>query len=344
MFARIDVYQFSADTCEVCFQTLDGVGSFAGMKRMKRKLLRFVPWRFVPAGWLDPLGSRMRFRLYAQGQRHKLNKGREVNNGRSWEGLEATVVVVVRNGSATVLSALNSAEAAILRDARSRGSASPYVGLQVMDDASTDGTHEAVATWMKGARVPVRLYRMAWQVGVTRSRNLGLERVETERLLFLDADNTLFEDGFIRYRQAAEAHPDAAVIVGPLRVTNRMRTMSETVGAQPFDLDVLLSEGPQRDVSGLFLVDSLRRLGGFDEDLLLDLWGLEDYDLWIRLGLAEMEVVSLSDEVGTMFRGAETFWAQKTVRTLADAQGVFERRFGPKFTAYRTAEENEPTA
>lgn len=337
-------YELSTDVYEVRFQSPVAQGSFAGMKRMNRNLARLLPWRIVPAGWLDPLGRGMRARLYAEGRRHTLKKGKETDNGRSWASMEATIVVVVRNAAASVLTALNSAEAAILRDARSRGSATPFAGILIIDDHSTDETPAALAVWMKGARVPVRSYRTAWHVGVTRARNLGLERAETSRLLFLDADNTIFEDGWIRYRQAAEAHADAAVIVGALRVTNRMKTMRETIGDEPFDLGVLFSEGPQRDVTGLFQVECLRKLGGFDEELLLDLWGLEDYDLWMRLGLAELEVISLSEEVGTMFRGAETHWASKTVKTLGQAQEVFERRFGPNFTAYQTADENESIA
>ena len=330
-----DTYEVNAYVCEFDFPGLFSFGSFVGMKTMGHHAARWLPLQFVPEKWIRPESDWVRYRLYSAGKHHKLTRGSSMENGVSWSMASVTVLVVVRNQTREVLRALQSAQDSIQQFSRSKGSIAAWGGIQIVDDGSGPEATEALKSWMKQAPVPVRLYTTRWQVGVTRARNLGLELIETPWVVMLDADNTLTVDAIRHYMAAAEGHPDAAAVVGLLVGTNRMKTMLETLGGGNVDLRSLLSEGPQRDLSGLFDLAALRKLGGFDEELLLEIWGLEDFDLWIRMGYAGMKVVSIPSVLGTVFRGAETHWAQKTVKTLDRAQQAFTIRFGPNFTAYQ---------
>jgi glycosyltransferase involved in cell wall biosynthesis len=242
------------------------------------------------------------------------------------------VLIVVHNNPRGVEETLTSAAAAIHRLSTQDGFEAPSGGIVVVDDGSTDETRHKLIQWMQAADVPLKLYCTAWQVGVSRARNLGLEAISTEWVCILDSDNTLLEGGLI---ELLEHSGDGAGCFGSMWVCNRMKTMHELAGNQPFDFELLLREGPQMDSTALFRTEVLKGFGGYDEDLLLDIWGLEDFDLWLRLGEAGVSISHVSQPIGTLRRGADAHWSQFTRQTLGDAQRVFEGRFGSKFTAYK---------
>lgn len=86
--------------------------------------------------------------------------------------------------------------------------------LLIVDNASTDGTADALAAWQRrgvAARVvsePV--------VGLWRARNCAIESGQGKYLLFLDDDVTVAPVLLTAYRQAILDHPTAPFLGGPI--------------------------------------------------------------------------------------------------------------------------------
>ena len=86
------------------------------------------------------------------------------------------------------------------------------VEIIVVDDASTDGTADAVAE-VAATDPRVTLLRQAGNGGVSAARNAGLERASGTWLTFLDADDRFLPGGLAALHRAAVA-TDALAVVG----------------------------------------------------------------------------------------------------------------------------------
>jgi glycosyltransferase involved in cell wall biosynthesis len=175
-----------------------------------------------------------------------------------------SVVVPAHNNAATIAEALQSA----------RNQTSPPDEVIVVDDGSSDGTAEIVATGFP----EVQLIRQP-NAGPAGARNRALELVRTGWVAFLDADDVWEPDRLHLQLAVAEQHSDAVIVAcnwGPFDgatpqpvAKNRSRRISS--------LDVLLLNRFQTSTV-LARTDAVRRLGGFDPRLD----GVEDWDLWLR--------------------------------------------------------------
>jgi glycosyltransferase involved in cell wall biosynthesis len=153
--------------------------------------------------------------------------------------------------------------------------------LVVVDDASSDGT----AGWLDQLDDPrVEIVRCTSNVERSAARNLGLARVATPYVLFLDDDDVLRPEALTRLVRGADAHPTAFAAAG-CRVLfdefghrRRVPWPRWTVCRRPWR-EVLAGWIP---VAGqtLFRTDLLRETGGWREDMIV----AEDQEVWLRLG------------------------------------------------------------
>jgi glycosyltransferase involved in cell wall biosynthesis len=154
-------------------------------------------------------------------------------------------------------------------------SAAPVECL-VVDDGSTDAT-AAVAE-----ALAVRLVRQA-NAGVSAARNAGQAALETELVVFLDADDELLPDAVAAGIEALTRHPAAAAVVGrcqPIDADGR-----ELPARQPdVDGDDLYREWLRRNFvwtpgAAMFRRAALVAIGGFPADL----GPAADYAVYLRL-------------------------------------------------------------
>jgi glycosyltransferase involved in cell wall biosynthesis len=150
--------------------------------------------------------------------------------------------------------------------------------LMVVDDGSTDGTGDVLASL--GGRLKV--LRLEERQGVSAARNRGAALARGEWLAFLDSDDLWLPEKLARQMDYLRSHPDCAIcqteeiwIRNGVRV-NPPKTHRKAGG------DIFLPSLTRCLVSPSAVV--LRRglfedLGGFDETLP----AAEDYDLWLRL-------------------------------------------------------------
>ncbi len=153
--------------------------------------------------------------------------------------------------------------------------------LVVCDDASTDGSVEAVEAFMADhPSLPALLVRHPVNRGLpAATRNTALSVARGEYLLALDSDNELYPHCLERLVGALDADPGAAFAYGILEQFDR---------SGPLGLSGFFGWEPERlvqdnyiDALALIRRSALAELDGYSEDRRL--FGWEDYDLWCRI-------------------------------------------------------------
>ena len=162
--------------------------------------------------------------------------------------------------------------------------------LVVVDDGSTDGTADAVATF---ADPRIRLVRQP-NAGVSAARNLGMTELHGGVLplplregdggrghatLFLDADDYLAPDALSRLADALDAAPTAIAASGAYTFVG-----TSTVHTPPFGdiLQRLLVRNLFANGGHLLVrTETIRAAGGFLPALAYG----EDWEFWIRIAL-----------------------------------------------------------
>jgi glycosyltransferase involved in cell wall biosynthesis len=188
--------------------------------------------------------------------------------------LRFATVIPAHDGLPDVLDAVSSALRQTL----------PPAEVVVVDDASTDGTGEAVAERFGDA---VRVVRGHFGSAAA-ARNAGWRAARADWIAFLDADDLWFPEKLATAEAALAAAPGTAWFFSD----GAFRTLEGELRASWLETYAELPEGyVGRPIEALFEVnfvltssavvrrDALEALGGFDERLS----HAEDLDLWIRL-------------------------------------------------------------
>lgn len=172
----------------------------------------------------------------------------------------------------------------------------------VVDDGSDDGTFDAVRAFADRDERIRPLRREREPKGAPVCRNIGLENARGDFVVFLDSDDLLVPDCLQGRLERAAAEGDLDFLAFPMRLFD----------AEPGDRDDLA--GPETGESHLdrFLrgdhpwvvtgpfwrIETLRRLGGFDERLLAQ----QDYDLNVRALLAGCRYRFFADRADACYR------------------------------------------
>jgi GT2 family glycosyltransferase len=154
--------------------------------------------------------------------------------------------------------------------------------LIVVDDGSTDGTHDRLAE-LDDPRL--RVVRHDRPRGVSRARNAGIAAARAEWVAFLDDDDVWSPYKLRMQLDAARASRSDFVYAGAVWVDDELRFLHGHAPPSPATLAsaVLRWNVVWGGCSNVVArTDVVRELGGFDEDLVQ----LGDWDLWIRLALA----------------------------------------------------------
>ena len=168
----------------------------------------------------------------------------------------------------------------------------------------------------KNSRHPVRIVDKRLNTGLADARNLGLQLARAPYVFILDADNhglsscarTVARDD--RQRQFRSCY--SMLCRFRSRQTDREGLLSY------FDWDPrMLVEFPYIDAMAMFDREQLIKIGGYDNELYkLGWFGWEDYDLWLRIAEAELQV-SFLPNVLCLYRHHEN--------AMSNTTNLFER-------------------
>lgn len=161
----------------------------------------------------------------------------------------------------------------------------PPFEVIVVDDASTDGTEDAISNLH--TQVPLKVLRTERNGGPAAARNLGLESAEGDYVLFVD-DDVIAQPQLLARHGEAHRLADGIVVIGPMLTPSEAK-MSSWVRWESYELEKQY-EGM---VSGRFdpsprqfytanasvALDGVRAAGGFD----VTFRRAEDIELGFRL-------------------------------------------------------------
>lgn len=145
----------------------------------------------------------------------------------------------------------------------------------IMDDGSTDGTEDVVRDL--AARYPLlTCHRSAQTRGLAATRNDAAERVETEWLVYLDADDWLDLRFVERGERWLARHPACDVLTTDITVVGEGRAPKVSRTRAPKSWRQLRRRNPVGQTS--FIRRSMiLSLSGYD-----DMFAYEDWEFWIR--------------------------------------------------------------
>jgi hypothetical protein len=183
----------------------------------------------------------------------------------------AAVVIPTRDRRSELERAIRSVQSQTLNDWE----------LVIVDDASTDGTAEFLAS-LNDPRVRVERLSAAAERSV--SRNHGLELVTSPMVLFLDDDDELFPPALEALTEALGRHPAACASVGAAiyEIDGMRRRPSFPKRSQVLDVRLeLLAGWVALGGQSLMRTEVVNEVGGWEEHL--PVIPAEDQDLWLRL-------------------------------------------------------------
>lgn len=170
---------------------------------------------------------------------------------------KVTVVVAAFNAEATIAETLNSIQGQTFED---------WEAI-IVDDASSDGTIEAVRPFLADARF--RLIVNANNTGAGRSRNIAISEARAELIAVLDADDVARPERLERQVAAFEADPDLTVLGGQLAEFGSWGGPEVTSYAiDPSEIADKINSGkmPVAHCAVMMRKAKVLAVGGYDED------------------------------------------------------------------------------
>jgi glycosyltransferase involved in cell wall biosynthesis len=197
------------------------------------------------------------------------------------------------------------------------------VEIVIVNDGSTDATHEVAARYVAARPDRVRLVEQPNR-GLTLARAAGLAAARGDWLVFLDADDQLDPDMVSTCLGAAAKHPDASVVVGNALLVGADGAsdphlhVQQRVPAWPTVLEV----NPFGALVGVMIrAAAVDRVGGLAVDGIL---GCADWELWVRLIRTGATVATIPAVLGR-YRRHDTSMSRDPLLMLDSKIQMLER-------------------
>jgi Glycosyl transferase family 2/Glycosyl transferases group 1 len=149
----------------------------------------------------------------------------------------------------------------------------------VVEDHATDASRDIVRDYLAAHDdVPMMLIAKDANEGLAAARNTGFDAARAPLVMVIDADNAIYPTALAKLAGALRTNPTAAAAYSILEDFGSATGVRSAVA---WDVDRLCAAN-YIDAQAMWRVDAWRRLGGYraDDD---EVYGWEDWDLWLRL-------------------------------------------------------------
>jgi glycosyltransferase involved in cell wall biosynthesis len=162
-----------------------------------------------------------------------------------------------------------------------RQSVSDYE-IIVVDDGSTDGTHERVENWANAhPAVHMKTVRQE-NKGIGGARNTGINSSSGSYIAFLDADDVWLESKLENVIYYFKKLPKLDLVCHDEWIEeNGRRIRRNSCGPYKSYRDLLFKGNTVSTSATVVKKEKALAVGGFSEDMSFN--GVEDYDFWLRL-------------------------------------------------------------
>jgi glycosyltransferase involved in cell wall biosynthesis len=195
----------------------------------------------------------------------------------------------------------------------------PVHDIQVIDDGSTDGTHEVMRQF---ADHPQVRYQIQPNGGQAKAKNRGIRAAEGEFIGFLDADDLWTPNKTEIELAAFAAQPQVGIVYTDFMNIDEQGNRLPTPKREYFSGRIsgrLLVDNFVNYGAALVRRECFEELGVFDETLPMAI----DYDLWLRFS-AKYEFLYL-DEVTILYRRWSGQMSHNYEKRLECAMAIMER-------------------
>lgn len=160
--------------------------------------------------------------------------------------------------------------------------------IVIVDDASTDNSLEVIQKVKNASTVNLKVIKKDKNTGLAKTRNEAIAHAHGNYLFFLDSDNYIRKDCLVKHFEFLSQNTDYSSCYAPIQ---RFEDISgEKVGllsAGVYDYHELC-KGNYIDAMAMFKRKDLIEVGVYDEKMPYG--GLEDYELWLRMGIKNKKV------------------------------------------------------
>ena len=167
--------------------------------------------------------------------------------------------------------------------------------LIIIDDASADNTREIAESYvLKDERI--KYFKNNERLHISKSRNKGLNLASGKYIAILDSDDIWCDKDKLKKQIIfLEEHMEYALVGGGVAVIVETGAETRRYLNPCTDNEIrkqILIKNPFAHSSVMYVKDFIKEIGGYDENLN----GIEDYDLWLRIG-TRWKFFNLSDHV-----------------------------------------------
>lgn len=184
-----------------------------------------------------------------------------------------------------------------LRSIFSAAKYKPEIEIIVVDDCSKDDSGNKIQRSLKNSSIPSYLIRTFWNVGVSKARNIGINRAKGIYIFILDADNKIYSKSLKNLFETI-SNSDADAAYGPIDRFTLDGKFIDQISHMKFSPTHLLNHGNYIDAMALFRRDKLVNIGGYDINLLKIIGGWEDYAIWLQMVDRGCKVAFTSYKIG----------------------------------------------
>lgn len=276
--------------------------------------------------WLDASGEWRRLRQHARARRYGQQANQTFHNEACDPGrtLDVEVLITAYRYRDVLPDAVHSATQAIAA-LQARGGDG---GIVAVEDCGADGSWHLLCRLARASSVPMRVLQPARNIGLTAARNLALFSSRSRSVFVLDADNQVYPSALARlYERLRQERAVAAY--GPLDVVTPSGESKGRLSDQPPNRTELLTSRNHIDAMALFDTTELQRIGGWDPDMLRHCWGFDDYELWVRLVLADASIAFDPEPVGRYLSKPDSMSRRLNPRTEKRFRAYMRAKHGP---------------
>jgi glycosyltransferase involved in cell wall biosynthesis len=172
----------------------------------------------------------------------------------------------------------------------------------IVDDASTDNSVEIIRQIKlnSNSNVTINLIKNGVNLGLIRSRNLGIFHATGAFLFMLDADNYIGKDCIRKHYECLSSQHDVIACYAPIeRFADSTGEMLFVFSNEAFDYQRLFY-GNYIDAMAIFRKSTLVRIGMYDTNM--PPYGWEDYELWLRIGKLNEKVALIHGPALSYYR------------------------------------------
>lgn len=151
-----------------------------------------------------------------------------------------------------------------------------------VDDASTDDSVKIVNKIKIKSKIKIHLIKNQINVGLAKTRNVGIKKSKGQFLFFLDSDNYLTKDCLKKHFDFLSVNEEVSACYAPIqKFDDTTGELLSIFSNEPYDYGKL-SSGNYIDAMSMIRKKDLLEIGLYDEKMPINGW--EDYELWLRIG------------------------------------------------------------